>query len=108
MLSTGIAALAGAGGLGAVLTPVLVHLTARRVAAQTENSALINELQEERNVIRVELADVARERAVLWDYVLRLRYSIVKGADPPTMPDTLTIAAVRAHLPAPRTEQIPA
>jgi hypothetical protein len=108
MLSTGIAALAGAGGLGAVLTPVLVHLTARRVAAQTENSALINELQEERNVIRVELADVARERAVLWDYVLRLRYSIVKGDEPPTMPNTLTIAAVRAHLPSPRPEGIPA
>jgi hypothetical protein len=108
MLSTGVAALAGAGGLGAVLTPVLVHLTARRVAAQTENSALINELQEERNVIRVELAAVARERAVLWDYVLRLRYSIVKGDEPPTMPDTLTIAAVRAHLPAPRPEGIPA
>lgn len=108
MLSTGIAALAGAGGLGAVLTPVLVHLTARRVAAQTENATLINELQEERNVIRVELEAVARERAVLWDYVLRLRYSIVKGDEPPTMPDTLTIAAVRAHLPAPRTERIPA
>jgi hypothetical protein len=108
MLSPVLAAVCGAGGLGAILTPVLVHLTSRRIAAQTENSALINELQEERNGVVARLDARDAQVASLWDYVLRLRYAYVKGEEPPTMPDTLTLAAVRAHLPTPRPEGIPA
>jgi hypothetical protein len=69
---------------------------------QTENATLINELQEERNTVVARLEDRDATVAALWDYVLRLRYAIVKGAEPPTMPDTLTVAAVRAHIPTPR------
>jgi hypothetical protein len=107
-MSTILAALCGAGGLGALLTPVLVHLTSRRIAAQTENAALIGELQEERDRVVARLDDRDRQVAALWDYVLRLRYAYVKGTEPPTMPDTLTLAAVRARLvPEPRPERIP-
>lgn len=108
LTTTVLAALCGAGGLGAILTPVLVHLTSRRIAVQTENTALISELQEERNGVVARLEQRDATVAALWDYVLRLRYAIVKGDEPPTMPDTLTVAAVRARVPDPRPERIPA
>jgi hypothetical protein len=101
MLQTVLAAMCGAGGIGAVLTPALVHLTSRRIAVQTENTQLIEQLQEERNGVVGRLEQRDAMIAELWDYVYRLRYSIVKGDDPPTMPSTLTLAAVRAHIPAP-------
>lgn len=102
MLTTAGAALFGAGGLGALVTPILVHLTARRVAAQTENGQLIDALQEERDGVVARLDQRDATVAALWDYVLQLRYSMVKGDEPPTMPETLSIAAVRAHVPTPR------
>lgn len=102
MWTTVLAALAGAGGLGALLTPVLVHLTSRRIAVQTENTALIEQLQEERNGVVARLDQRDATIAALWDYVHGLRYSIVKGTEPPTLPDTLSAAVVRARIPAPR------
>jgi hypothetical protein len=74
MLTT---ALEGFGGVAAMLAPVLV------------------ELQD-----RVDIRDATI--AALWDYVLELRYWMVKGqvGEPPTMPSTLTVAAVRARISA--------
>lgn len=94
--------LGGAGGIGALMTPVLVHLTARRVATQSENATLIDDLQRERDGVIARLDQRDATIAALWDYVHRLRYSIVKGAEPPTMPETLSVAAVRAYIPTPR------
>jgi hypothetical protein len=109
MWTTVLAALGGAGGFGALLTPVLVHLTSRRIAVQTENTALIEQLQEERNGVVARLDERDRTIAALWDYVHRLRYSIVKGDEPPTLPETLSLTAVRLRIPAPRlTEDVPA
>jgi hypothetical protein len=96
-METVVAALAGAGGLGALLTPVLVYLTSRRIAVQTENATLINDLQEERDGVLRRLDERDRTLVQLWDYVLTFRYAIVKGEEPPTMPATLSIAAVRAR-----------
>jgi hypothetical protein len=101
MLTTIVAALAGAGGLGALLTPVLVHLTARRVAAQTENAALIADLQEERDHVVARLDQRDATVVALWDYVLKLRYSLVKGLEPPTLPVGLSVGAIHARIPVP-------
>jgi hypothetical protein len=100
MLTTIVSALLGAGGLGAILTPVLLHLTSRRVAVQTENAALIDALQEERDAVVARLDQRDATIVKLWDYVLELRYSIVKGTEPPTMPETLSINVVRARMQA--------
>lgn len=100
MLTTVLGAVCGAGGLGAILTPVLLHLTARRAAVQSENTQLIDTLQEERDTVMARIDQRDATIAALWDYVHRLRYSIVKGQEPPTMPDTLTIGAVRARITA--------
>lgn len=107
MLTTALAALAGAGGIGALLTPVLVHLTSRRIAVQTENSTLIDDLQQERDGVLRRLDQRDATIAALWDYVYDLRYSIVKGADPPTMPPTLSTNAVRTHVPTPAPVPVP-
>lgn len=101
MLTTIVAALAGAGGLGALLTPVLVHLTARRVAVQTENSTLIDDLRIERDAVVARLDQRDATVVALWDYVLQIRYSLVKGLEPPTMPTGLSVSAIHARIPAP-------
>lgn len=96
--------LGGAAGVGGLLTPVLVHLAGRRQSLTVERQALVDELQHERDLLiaRGETRDATI--AALWDYVLSLRYWLVKGepAEPPTMPDTLTINAVRSRLTADR------
>jgi hypothetical protein len=103
MISTIAAVLGGAGGIGAMLTPVLVHLTARRVAVQSENTALIADLQDERNHVVARLDQRDATVVALWDYCLQLRYWMAKGCQgqPPTMPDGLTVGAIRARIPAP-------
>jgi hypothetical protein len=101
MISTIAAVLGGAGGIGAMVTPMLVHLTARRVAAQTENTALIADLQEERDHVVARLDQRDATIVALWDYVLHFRYALIKGLEPPTMPPGLTVGAIRARIPAP-------
>jgi hypothetical protein len=103
MMTTIAAVLGGAGGLGAMLTPVLVHLTARRVAVQSENTALIADLQDERDYVVARLDQRDATVVALWDYCLELRYWLAKGAvgNPPTMPPGLTVGAIRARIPAP-------
>jgi hypothetical protein len=97
-----LAALGGAGGLGAILTPVLMHLTARRIAVQTENSTLIDQLQEERDAVLRRAEASEQTVAALWDYTLGMRYWMVKGqqGQPPTLPSSMSIAAVRYRLEA--------
>jgi hypothetical protein len=97
MLTTVVAGLGGAAGIGTVLAPVLVHLSARRSALQSQIGTLIDSLQEERDAVSTRLENRDATIAALWDYVHRLRYSIVKGYEPPTMPDGLNLAAVRAR-----------
>jgi ABC-type uncharacterized transport system involved in gliding motility auxiliary subunit len=101
VMTTIAAALGGAGGLGALMTPVLVHLTARRMAAQTENTALIADLQEERDHVVARLDQRDATVVALWDYVLMLRYSLVKGLEPPTLPAGLSVGAIHARIPVP-------
>jgi hypothetical protein len=77
------------------------------LAVQTENASLIAELQEERDGVVRRLDQRDATLAALWDYVFRMRYWMAKGSEgePPTMPDTLTLAAVRsavAAVPTPR------
>jgi arginase family enzyme len=88
MLTT---ALEGFGGVAAMLAPVLVFLATRMRVRRAE----LVELQD-----RVDIRDATI--AALWDYVLELRYWMVKGqvGEPPTMPSTLTVAAVRARISA--------
>jgi len=98
-----LSALAGAGGLGALLAPVLVWLSARRNTQHAERMGMIDQLQQERDAA-VRRADQRDATCVeLWDYVLSLRYWLVKGSagNPPTLPDTLSVAAVRARMVAP-------
>lgn len=92
-----VAALGGATGLGALLTPILLHVSSRRQQTQVENTTLIDQLQQERDRSAERAEQLAAQVATLWDYVLRLRYAIVKGEPTPTMPDGLTVAAVRAR-----------
>lgn len=77
------------GSVAALLSPLLVYL----VSCRRNRRAELLDLQD-----RAEQRDATI--AALWDYVLELRYWIVKGpgGEPPTMPDTLTIAAVRARI----------
>ena len=88
MVTTALAVL---GIVAALLSPVLVLVGLRMRLRRAE---------------LVELSDRVEQRdatiATLWDYVLELRYWIVKGQEgaPPTMPDTLTVAAVRARISA--------
>jgi ABC-type uncharacterized transport system involved in gliding motility auxiliary subunit len=105
MMTEVAAVLGGAGGIGALLTPMLVHLTARRVATQSENTALIADLQEERNYVMARLDQRDATVVALWDYVLDLRYALVKGLEPPTMPPGLTVSAIRARIPVPTPSQ---
>ena len=98
MFTTALSALGGAAGLAALLSPLLLHVTARRNAVQTENTSLIDQLQQERDGVLRRLDERDATIAALWDYVHRLRYSIVKGEEPPTMPDSLSVAAVRARV----------
>jgi hypothetical protein len=100
MFTTALSALGGAAGLAAILSPVLLHLSARRNAVHMQNSSLIDALQEERNEVARRLDDRDATVVALWDYVLQLRYWMVKGAEgaPPTMPDGLSVAAVRARV----------
>lgn len=97
-----LSVLGGAAGLGALLTPILVHITSRRQITQTENGALIDALQEERDRVIDRLNDRDRVIAELWNYVHELRYWMAKGSvgEPPTMPEGLTVAAIRARVPA--------
>jgi hypothetical protein len=97
-----LSVLGGAAGLGALLTPILVHITSRRQTVQTENGALIDALQEERDRVIDRLNDRDRVIAELWGYVHELRYWMAKGSvgEPPTMPEGLTVAAIRARVPA--------
>ena len=99
MFNTVLSALGGAAGLGALLTPVLLHLASRRTAVQTQNTNLIDQLQQERDGVVARLDQRDALIADLWDYVHALRYWIVKGSqgEPPTMPDGLSVAAVRAR-----------
>lgn len=100
MFTTVLSALGGAAGLGALLTPVLLHLASRRTAVQHQNTSLIDQLQQERDDVVRRLDESGATVAALWDYVLQLRYWMVKGAEgaPPTMPDGLSVAAVRARV----------
>lgn len=97
-LTTVLTALGGAAGLGALITPVLVHLTSRRIAVQAENAALIDQLQQERDTVTTRLEQRDATIATLWDYVYRLRHWIMAGAagEPPGIPERLTTAATRA------------
>lgn len=81
--------LAGFGALAALLSPLLVYLTARMRVRRAE----VIELND-----RLDTRDATI--AALWGYVLDLRYWMVKGSlgDPPTMPHTLTTAAVRDRI----------
>jgi hypothetical protein len=99
MVETVLSALGGAAGLAALLSPVLLHASGRRTAVQTENAGLINQLQQERDGVVARLDQRDALIADLWDYVHKLRYWIVKGSqgEPPTMPDGLSIAAVRTR-----------
>jgi hypothetical protein len=103
MFTAVLTALGGAAGLAALLSPVLVHLTQRRAHTQTENTSLIDQLQQERDDVVARLDQRDATIAALWAYVYELRYWMVKGAEgePPTMPPTLTVAAVRARVGAP-------
>lgn len=82
-------ALTGFGAVAALLSPVLVYLGARQRTRRSEIAELHDRLDERDAKI-----------AALWGYVLDLRYSMVKSTEPPTMPATLTIAAVRARVDA--------
>ncbi len=86
MLST---ALTGFGAVAALLSPVLVFAAARMRTRRAELAELNDRLDQRDATI-----------AALWNYVLELRYWMVKGStgEPPTMPSTLTIAAVRARI----------
>lgn len=79
------------GGGAALLSPAVAYAGVRMRIRRAELADLHDRLEQRE----------AREVA-LWDYVLQLRYWMVKGqeGDPPTMPDTLTIAAVRARVTA--------
>jgi|ERR1043166_667206 hypothetical protein len=94
-----LSALGGAAGLGALITPVLVHLTSRRLAVQTENAALIDQLQQERDTVTTRLEQRDATIASLWDYVFRLRYWGTAGAvgEPPGLPEELTTVRVTAR-----------
>jgi hypothetical protein len=100
MFETVMAALGGAAGLGALLTPVLLHVTARRKTIADENDALIDRLEQERNTVIARLDQRDAMVADLWDYVHQLRYWMTKGCvgQPPTMPDGLSVAAIRARV----------
>lgn len=96
MLTTVLPALGGAAGVGALITPLLVHLAARRSDAQE----LIDQLQQERDTAVIRAHERDETVTALWDYALRLRYWFVKDGcgTPPTMPEGLSVAAVRARL----------
>ena len=100
MFTTVLSALGGAAGLAAILSPVLLHLSARRTAVHAQNVSLIDQLQQERDEVVRRLDDRDATVVALWDYVLQLRYWMVKGSAgaPPTMPDGLSVAAVRARI----------
>lgn len=85
------AALQAFGAVAALLAPVLVLVGLRMRLRRAD----LIELQD-----RLDHRDATI--AALWDYVYDLRYWMVKGQDgnPPTMPSTLTIAAVRARIDA--------
>lgn len=85
------AAMQGFGAAAALLAPLLVYLTSRQRTRRAELIDLTDRLDQRDATI-----------AALWDYVLDLRYWMVKGmpVDQPTMPSTLTIAAVRARISA--------
>lgn len=97
-LTTVLTALGGAAGLGALITPVLVHLTSRRIAVQAENAALIDQLQQERDTVTSRLERRDATIAMLWDYAYRLRHWTTTGAtgEPPALPDGLTTVPARA------------
>lgn len=102
MFATVLSALGGAAGLAALLSPVLLHLSARRHAVVQQNVSLIDQLQQERDEVVRRLDDRDATVVALWDYVLRLRYWMVKpDGNPPTMPDGLSVAAVRARVEVP-------
>lgn len=85
-------ALAALGVCATMLAPVLVYLASRR----RHHRAVLADLHD-----RIETRDATI--AALWDYVLQLRYWMVKADpddQPPTMPSTLTVAAVRARVDA--------
>lgn len=88
MLTTGLQVF---GVVAALLAPVLGYLAVRMRTRRAELVELNDRLDQRDATI-----------AALWDYVLDLRYWMVKGmpVDPPTMPSTLTIAAVRARISA--------
>jgi hypothetical protein len=98
MVETVLSALGGAAGLAALLSPFLLHLSARRTAVQQENTGLIDQLQQERDGVIARLDQRDATIAALWDYVMALRYAMVKGTEPPTMPESLSIAAVRTRV----------
>lgn len=79
------------GAVAALLAPLLVFAGTRMRTRRAEIVDLNDRLDQRDATI-----------AALWDYVLDLRYWMVKGSttEPPTMPSTLTIAAVRARVSA--------
>jgi hypothetical protein len=82
-------ALQGFGAVAALLSPALVYLAARHRTRRAEMTELHDRLDQRDATI-----------AALWDYVLDFRYALVKGHEPPTMPSTLTVAAIRARVDA--------
>jgi hypothetical protein len=104
LFSTLMTALGGAAGLGALITPVLVHLSSRRNATVQHNSAIIDQLQQERDAVVARIEQRDATIAALWDYLFGLRYWMVKGCvgTPPTMPAGLSVADVRARVEAAR------
>lgn len=79
------------GAVAALLSPAVVYLIAKRRSRRGELVELHDRLDQRDATI-----------AALWAYVFDLRYWMVKGSigEPPTMPSTLTIAAVRARIDA--------
>lgn len=86
MLTTVLTALTA---VAALLSPAAVYGVARMRARRAELIELHDRLDQRDATI-----------VALWDYVWDLRYWIVKGGpgECPTMPDSLTVAAVRARL----------
>lgn len=65
-------------GLGGVATAVVTFLGKRSENAITGYSSLTNDLQEERDALRLQLAEVQAQRAVDLAEITRLRMEIVR------------------------------